>query len=84
MWKFVTIHGGQNHGSTEKYVLDYKWSLIGGSPFSPGITLRQYDALDYHIPYLILLLFDFLVEGLDHPFLIHLTMADNSKSFLVD
>ena len=45
--KIVTIHGGQNHGSTRKYTFDDKWPFVRGSPFSPEITLWQYDVFDH-------------------------------------
>ena len=51
---------------------------------SPGITLRQDNPLDYEISDLVYLTSDFLVESLDHPFLIRLTMANSSESLLVD
>ena len=47
MRQVVAIHGGQDHCPTRENVFDYKCSFIGRSPFSPGITLRQDDALDH-------------------------------------
>ena len=68
----------------EKDVFDHKWSFVSRSPLAPEITLQQDDPLDYKISDLIYLTPDFLVEGLDHPFLVRLTMANSSESFLVD
>ena len=39
VWQVVAIHGGHDHCPTGEYAFDYKWSFIGRSPFSPGITL---------------------------------------------
>src|ERR1051325_1845575 len=47
VWEVFAIHGAKYHNSAGKYYLDYKWSLIGGIPFAPGITLWKNDALDY-------------------------------------
>ena len=82
--QIVAVHGGQNHCPTRKYALDHKQSFISRSAFSPGITLRQDDPLAYKISSLIYLTPDLLVESLDHPFLIRLTMTNISKSLLVD
>ena len=68
----------------EKMFLIKKWSFVGRSLFSLGITLRQDDPLDYKIPDLIYLASEFLVESLDHPFLVCLTMANSSKSLLIN
>ena len=84
MWKIFTVHGGKYHGTTRKYLLDYKWPFVCGSLFSPGITLRKNDALDYQITNLIYLMLDLLAEYLDHAFLVHLTVIDSRKPFLVD
>ena len=40
VWQIVAVHGGQDHCTTRKDALDYKWSFVSRSPFSPGITLR--------------------------------------------
>ena len=64
VWQVVAIHGGQNHGSTREYAFDHKWSFVCRSLFAPGITLRQYDALDHHIPDLIHLASDLLLKAL--------------------
>ena len=66
--------------STRKDVLDHKWSFVSRSPFASGITLRQDDPLDYKISDLIYLTPDFLVESLDHPFLIRLTMTNSKEN----
>ena len=39
---------------------------------------------DHHIPNLIHLASDLFVESLDHPFLVHLTMADSNKPLLIN
>ena len=65
-------------------MLNHKWPFVRRGPFSPGITLRKDDALDYQVSDVILFLSDLLVEFPDHPFLVRLTMTNSSKSFFVD
>ena len=74
----VAVHGGQDHCPTRKDVVDHKWSFVSRSPLAPGITVRKDDPLDYKISDLIYLTSDFLVESLDHLFLIRLTLENSS------
>ena len=64
--------------------LNHKWPFVRRGPFSPWITLRKDDSLDYQIPNLIFLWSDLFVKCSDHPFLIRLTMADSSKSLFIN
>ena len=81
--KIFIVHGGMYHSAAREYLLNHKWPFVGGSPFAPGITLWQYDALDYQITHLIYLTSELFVESLDHPFLIHLPMGELTWWFCV-
>src|SRR3954470_20885254 len=84
VWEILAIHSGKQHGSAGEYFLDYKWSLISGSPLAPGVTLWQDDTFDNQITGLICQTFDFLVEGFDHTFLVQLAVINSRKPLLIN
>src|SRR3954463_9526026 len=84
VWEILAIHSGKQHGTAGEYFLDYKWSLISGSPLAPGVTLWQDDAFDNQATNLVCLTFDFFVEGFDHTLLVQLTMTNSCEPLFIN